>query len=498
VGGERNPAGAHGGNGERRDLRFAIVGAGMSGILAAIRLRRAGFDDFTLYEKADRPGGTWRENTYPGLSCDVPSHLYSYSFEPNPEWSRRYSPGPEIQAYFEDVFQRHRLGERTRFGDEVVRCEWLDGLWHLETASGHRDAVDFVLAATGVLHHPRIPDLEGLEGFGGDCFHSARWDHDVPLAGRRVGVIGTGSTAIQITSAVVDRVSHYTLFQRTAQWVMPQQNPAYAPEEQDELRRHPERLREMRDELSRAFGVFSNAIVDADSPEMRWVEDTCRKNLEESVRDPALREKLRPDYRAACKRLVISPDFYDAIQRPNAELVTEPIARVEPEGVRTADGRLHELDVLVLATGFHVDAFVRPMDVVGRDGARIADVWAKRPSAYLSISVPGFPNFFLLNGPNGPVGNFSLIEVAELQLDYILGLVECVRSGHCREIGARADAAERFENARTEAARGTIWMTGCRSWYLDDRGIPATWPWTFDRFREEMAKPRLEDYEHVD
>jgi cation diffusion facilitator CzcD-associated flavoprotein CzcO len=225
---------------------------------------------------------------------------------------------------------------------------------------------------------------------------------------------------------------------------------------------------------------------------MKAIEETCRANLESSVTDPVLREKLRPSYRAACKRLIISPDFYHAIQKPNAELITDGIERIEPRGVRTRDGRLVELDVLVLATGFRADRFVRPMHVVGPGGQSLDERWSKRPDAYLSIGVPGFPNFFMLNGPNGPVGNFSLIEVAELQMAYILQLVEPLRAGRCREISPTPEATARFEAARVEAAKRTVWTTGCRSWYLDDRGIPAVWPWTFDRFREEMAQPKLE------
>jgi cation diffusion facilitator CzcD-associated flavoprotein CzcO len=474
-----------------RALRFALIGAGMAGILSAIKLTEAGLTDFTVYEKADRVGGTWRENTYPGLSCDVPSHLYSYSFALTPEWSHRFSPGPEIQAYFERVARAHGVLERVRFGDEVTRCEFLDGRWNLETASGHHDVVDVVIAATGVLHHPRYPDIEGLDTFAGAMFHSSRWDHEVVLNGARVGVIGTGSTAVQIVSAIVDRVQTLTLFQRTAQWVMPQENPEYTPEDQAKYRDDPARLEELHANLSQAFGIFANAVIDADSPEMQMIEQACRANLEDNVRDPELRERLRPDYRAACKRLIISPDFYDAIQRPNAELVTERIERIEPRGVRTSDGCLHELDVLVLATGFKADAFMRPMEVVGRDGVTLAGEWAERPNAYLSISMPDFPNFFMLNGPNGPVGNFSLIEVAELQFGYILQLVEQLRRGECREICATRRAMEDFEAARVEASKRTVWVTGCRSWYLDDRGVPATWPWPFDRFRELMREPDL-------
>jgi cation diffusion facilitator CzcD-associated flavoprotein CzcO len=481
---------------DERPLRIAIIGAGMSGILSAIKLREAGLDDFVIYEKAARVGGTWRENTYPGIACDVPSHLYSYSFEPNPDWSHRFSPGDEIEAYFEGVAKRHGVLERIRFGEEVERLAWQDGRWRLVTREGQHDSSDVVIAATGVLHHPNYPEIAGLDGFRGACFHSARWNHDVELAGRRVGIVGTGSTAVQIVSAVVDRVAKLSLFQRTPQWIAPQDNPAYTEQEKAAFRRDPKLMRQLHDDLSRMFAEnFSNAVVDARSPQMKLLEEVCRANLENNVKDPVLREKLRPSYRAACKRLVISPDFYQAIQKPNAELVTEGIERVEPGGVRTKDGRLHELDVLVLATGFRADRFLRPIEVTGRDGRTLDDAWAKRPVAYLSISVPGFPNLFMLNGPNGPVGNFSLIEVAELQLAYVLQLLEPLRAGRCREVAPRAEATERFDAERVEAAKQTVWITGCRSWYLDDRGIPAVWPWTFDRFREEMAAPKLPAFE---
>jgi cation diffusion facilitator CzcD-associated flavoprotein CzcO len=480
---------------EPRSLRFAVIGAGMAGILSAIKLTEAGYADVTVYEKADRPGGTWRENTYPGLACDVPSHLYSYSFALTPEWSHRYSPGPEIQAYFERIAREHDVEARTRYGDEVTRCEYADGRWRLTTASGHPDEVDVVVAATGVLHHPNIPAFEGLDTFKGAAFHSSRWDHRVTLDGARVGVVGTGSTATQIVGAVVDDVAQLTLFQRTAQWIMPQENPPYSDEERRAFRDDPASLHGLHDQLCEQFDIFANAIVNAESPEMRLVERLCREHLDEAVRDPVLRERLRPNYRAACKRLVVSGRFYDAIQRPNAELVTEPIERIEAGGVRTRDGVLHELDVLVLATGFQAHAFMRPMEVVGRDGHTLTDEWKRRPTAYLSISIPHFPNFFMLNGPNGPVGNFSLIDVAELQFGYVLQLVERLRAGECREISPSEEATAALEAERTEAAKGTIWMTGCRSWYLDDRGVPAVWPFSFDRFRAEMREPDLAAYE---
>jgi cation diffusion facilitator CzcD-associated flavoprotein CzcO len=363
-------------------------------------------------------------------------------------------------------------------------------------ADGSTDEGDFVIAATGVLHHPAYPDIEGLDSFAGRTFHSARWDHAVSLAGKRVGVIGTGSTAIQIVSALVDEVAELSLFQRTAQWVMPQENPAYSDEEKADFRKHPETLDQLRSEISHLFAeMFSNAVVDANSPELVMIHDACVANLENSVKNLELREKLRPDYRAGCKRLIMSDDFYDAIQRPNAKLVTEEIERIEEFGVRTRDGQLHELDVLILATGFRVDRFMRPMEVVGRNGTTLEDAWREGPIAYMAISVPDFPNLFMLNGPNGPVGNFSLIEVAELQFSYIMQLVEQVRSSSCNEVVASRAATERFDAERREATKATIWRSGCNSWYLDANGVPAVWPWTFDRFREEMAKPQLDDFE---
>jgi len=484
------------GDAAQRDLRIAILGAGMSGILSAIKLREAGFDDVVIYEKADRVGGTWRENTYPGVGCDVPSHLYSYSFAPNPDWSHRFSPGDEIQAYFERIANDEGVVARTRFGEEITRLAFEDGRWRIETSKGRRDAADVVIAATGVLHHPKLPDIEGLDAFDGAMFHSARWDHSVELAGKRVGVIGTGSTAIQIVPAIVDRAATVELFQRTPQWVLPQENPAFSDEEKADFRAHPEKLREMHAGISQMFAAgFANAVVDADSPQMRAIEEMCRENLERSVADPALREKLRPRYRAGCKRLVISPNFYEAIQEPNARLVTEGIERIEPRGVRTKDGELHELDVIALATGFAVDRFLRPIDVRGRGGVRLDDVWKARPNAYLSVMIPEFPNLFMLNGPNGPVGNFSLIEVAELQLAYAMQLIEMLRDGRCLAVAPSEEATERFERDRTLAAKKTVWSTGCRSWYLDDRGVPAAWPWTFDRFRSDMEAPVLADFE---
>ena len=479
-----------------KNPRIVIIGAGMAGILSVIKLREAGYDNFVVYEKSARLGGTWRENTYPGIACDVPAHLYTYSFEPNPEWSQTFASGPEIQQYFERCAEKYDVVRHIRFNEAVPYCEFQDGQWHIRTSTGREDVADIVIAATGVLHHPHTADIPGLLSFQGARFHSAQWDHQVPLDGRRVGVIGTGSTANQICSALVDRVARFDLFQRTAQWVMPIENARYSETEKAAFRNDPAKLAALKAEAQHYFEFFSNAVIDANSKEMAEIEAGCLANLE-TVKDPVLREKLRPNYRAGCKRLIFSSDFYEKIQRPNAHVLTSPIARIEPTGVRLEDGELRELDVLVVATGFRVDSFIRPTTVLGRNGRNLDDVWAEKPVAYLSLSVPDFPNFFMLNGPNGPVGNFSLIQIAEHQLHYILQLLDEIRAGRCSEISASKDASERWESERVEVAKQSIWSTGCRSWYLDKNGVPASWPWSRAKFFETMEKPELEAFERV-
>ncbi|GAA5154949.1 NAD(P)/FAD-dependent oxidoreductase [Pseudonocardia eucalypti] len=474
----------------------AIIGAGMSGLCMAIKLREAGITDVTVYEKADEVGGTWRDNTYPGLSCDVASRFYQFTFARNPGWTHRYSPGSEIQAYFRAVTEKYRLREIIRFGTEVTEARLEpDGRWWLRTGDGIERTVDFLIGATGILHHPRYPDIKGLDTFGGPVFHSARWDHGVPLAGKRVAVIGTGSTGLQIVGALAAEVGRLVLFQRTAQWIVRLDNPRYGRLTRALHRRFPALdLLTYHFHRKRLDFLISGALT---HPGWRrtLLEWLCRRNLN-TVRDPELRRKLTPDYRAGCKRLVGSSEFYPAIQRPNAELVTERISHVEPGAVVTEDGRRHELDVLALATGFDAHAFVRPIRMTGRDGITLEQAWADGPRAHQTVAMPGFPNFFMLMGPHSPVGNYSLTALAEAQALHILGWIRRWQAGELESVEPLQRATDAFNASMREALPDTVWSTGCNSWYLGRDGVPELWPWSAERYRALLKEaPNPADYQ---
>ena len=467
----------------------------MAGILAAIRLREAGHDDVVVLEMADRLGGTWRDNHYPGLTCDVPAHAYTYSFAPNPEWSRFFARADEIRAYFEKVARDRVVLPLIRFNREVIDLAWTGGEWRAETGVGEVFTGDAVIVASGVLHHPRMPAIEGLESFAGRAMHTARWDDTVPLDRKRIGVIGCGSTGVQMISALAERAAQLVHFSRSPQWIMPVIDFAYTDEQREGFRRDPALIDAIRYDPEYEFRVqrFTNGISNPDSTEMHEIEDICRAHLEASVADPALRAQLTPNYRAACKRLIYSPDYYAKVQHPAVILETGAIERIEPTGVRMRDGTLHELDVIALATGFHSDRFIRPATVRGRDGATLEATWATRATAYMAITLPDFPNLFFLNGPTSPVGNFSLIDVAERQWQFVGRLVGELANGECDEICASAEAMTAYEERRIERAKGTIFASGCSSWYLDAEGVPMTWPWSYQAFAEAMAEPVLSD-----
>ena len=484
---------------QRRDPRVAIIGAGMSGICAAAKLQMAGIHDFVIYEKADQVGGTWRANTYPGLFCDVPSRYYSYSFAPNPQWSRLFSPGEEILDYLRRVSVELGIESHIRFGTEVAQAEWTDtGRWRLQTKQGDEESFDFIVSASGVLHHPRIPDIPGLETFAGAAFHSARWDHSVPLDGRRVAVIGTGSTGVQITTALAPRCASYKLFQRTPQWMIPAPNPHYSKLTRGLLARWPTVNRWWGRVAYRGFQeAFERTLAIAvirPSWQRRMVTAIAKAHLY-TVRDRRLRERLRPSDAPMCKRMIMASGFYKRFESGQAELVDTAIDRVEERGIVTADGQLHELDVIVLATGFHAHAYLQPIELIGPAGLKLSEVWSDEPRGYRTVALPGFPNFFLLLGPNSPIGNQSLFMVTETQVDYLLKWVERWRTGEFDSATPRPDATEEYMAELRAAFPNTIWTSGCDSWYIGKDGLPMLWPFPAQSHRDMLASPHIDEWD---
>ena len=465
----------------------------MSGLCVAIALLRSGINDVTIYEKADEVGGTWRDNTYPGLTCDVPSRVYQYTFATKPNWSHFFSPGGEIQAYFRGIADEFGLRDRIRFGTEVVSARFENGRWALRTDAGAESEVDFLISATGVLHHPRMPSIAGLDDFGGHLFHSARWDHSVELRGRRIAVVGNGSTGVQLVCGLAGVAGRVLMFQRTAQWVVPMPNPRYSRFASITHQKIPWLDRLAYRGYSMVFDTFAVGLT---KPGLRrnLMGALCRASLWQ-VRDPELRAALTPTYQPMCKRLVVSGGFYRAMQREDVELVTAGIDHVERRGIVTDDGKLHEADIIVACTGFDTHAFFRPMRLTGRDGIASDDVWRDGPRAYQTVAMPGFPNFFMMLGPHSPVGNHSLTSVAESQAGHILRWIEGWRRGEFDTVEPTPSATESF-NAKLRAAMpDTVWTTGCDSWYLNKDGVPEVWPFTPAEHRAMLANPDFGQYD---
>jgi cation diffusion facilitator CzcD-associated flavoprotein CzcO len=483
---------------DAKPLRYAIIGAGMSGILAAIKLQQRGETHIAVYEKAAAPGGTWRDNRYPGLTCDTPSHAYSYSFALNPDWSGYYATGAEINAYFIKVATDFGIVPLIHFNSEVLSCTFDEdrNVWQLGLSTGAQAEADVVILASGVLHHPNLPNLPGLASFGGKAFHSARWDDSAVLDGARVGIIGGGSTGTQLVNALSRRVARVVQFQRSPQWIMPVPQFPYSAEEREAFRKDPALMEAIRNDPQYWANIyrFTDGLTDFTSPQMAEIETICRQNLEEKVTDPALREKLRPNYPAGCKRLIYSWEYYDCVQAPCVYVETGSIDSIVPEGVRMRDGTLHPLDVIILATGFKADQFIRPTTVTGRAGLTLDEFWEPRPTAHYAVTLPGFPNLFMLNGPTSPVGNFPLIDIAERQWDYIEQLLAPLRQGAAVAVEPTPEAHAAYETRRIAAARKTIFGAGCTNWYLDKTGIPGTWPWGYQAFADAMAAPVAEEF----
>jgi cation diffusion facilitator CzcD-associated flavoprotein CzcO len=482
-----------------KKLKIGVIGAGASGIMSVIKLREMGQTDVQVFEKAADIGGTWRDNRYPGIACDVPSHLYRFSFAPNPDWTRVCASGEEILCYLRRVYDERDVGRHVTFNAEVTEAHYLKGSWTLKTTVGTYGPFDAVITAMGILRFPTMPDIAGVASFEGIMFHTGRWRDDVSLEGKRVGIIGTGSTATQIVSAIVDKVGKLSLFQRTPQWIMRLPNTEIPLEERERFRRDPELLEQRYQELGHEFNSkFAAAVVGQNPRVYEHMEQMCRENLETSVTDPVLREKLRPNYKVGCKRLVMSDTFYTAIQHANAELVTDRIECVEAAGIRTVEGRLHEIDVLILATGYDAHSTLFPMKVTGRHGLTIEEAWKHANEAYLGVTIPGFPNFFMIGGPNSPIGNFSFLMTAERQCEYAISMIQFLAMNPVTAVSPKLEAMRDFNESVQAQMSETVWASGCKSWYMDRNGNIASWPWTYEHFEQLMNHPDLAHFEQLD
>jgi cation diffusion facilitator CzcD-associated flavoprotein CzcO len=474
----------------------AVVGGGFGGIGAAVMLRREGYDDVTVFERGERIGGVWHFNTYPGLACDVPSHLYEFSFAPNPRWSRRYAPGAEIQAYMEDVARRYGVLERVRLQTEVERATFDEarGRWTLDTSAGSHEA-DVLIAACGQLSAPSIPAIPGVDDFEGPTFHTARWRHDVELEGKRVAVIGTGCSSIQTVPAIQPKVGKLDVYQRSPGWTIPRMDFAYGPRARRLFERVPALQR-----LDRALTFAFMEMATAGMTRHRWIvrpfRALARQQIRKQIKDPELRRKVTPKDELGCKRLMVTDDWYPALTRPNVELVTDRIEAITPHGVRTADGTERPADVLIFGTGFKSHAFVAPMDVVGRGGRTLAEAWDGVPKAYLGLTVAGFPNMFLLYGPNTNGGAGSVIYTVESGTRHVIAALRELERASARTIELRSEAAEAFDRELREALAGTVWHTGCTSWYVDEHGNnPNQWPWVWTKYRRRASRVDPAAYE---
>lgn len=473
--------------------RVAIIGAGFGGLCMAIRLERAGIGSYTVFEKAGDLGGTWRDNSYPGAGCDIPSHLYSYSFEKYASWTRRYPGQPEILGYLQHCADKYGVRRKIRFGAEVTTAAFDGSQWRLSTEGGQTEAFDMVVMSVGQLNRPRLPDIPGIEEFAGTSFHSARWNHEHDLTGRRVAVIGNGSSAAQFVPHVAERAARLEVFQRTPNWVIPKPDATFPPAARLAFRYLPGLQRVYREWTYRyAEHTLYPALAQG------WSKDLLKRralaHLHAQVRDPLLRAKLTPDYPVGCKRVVLDSAFYPALCRPNVDVVTDGIVRVTPKGVRTTES-VHEVDTIIYATGFRTTEFLSPVQVTGRGGRDLAEQWADGPEAYLGISAPNFPNLFMLYGPHTNLGHNSIVFMLECQVNHIMACLPHLSRGRPLEVRPEVMTAWR---AQLDASMARMVWNGCQSWYRTAEGrVTTNWPGPSTLYRRLTARPPRPAYRQV-
>jgi cation diffusion facilitator CzcD-associated flavoprotein CzcO len=477
--------------------RIVIVGSGFAGLGMGIQLKRNGFDDFVILEKSQALGGTWHDNTYPGCACDVPSHMYSFSFELNPGWTRMFAPQPEIRAYLERTADKYGVRDHIRFGAAVESMEYDEdaAVWHVTLADGAVLTARAVVSGVGALHIPSYPDLPGIERFEGTAFHSAEWDHSYDFTGKRVAVIGTGASAIQFVPKLADAAARLVVFQRTPPWIQPKPDVAIPKAVRRTFEKVPGTARTFRDLIY--WGLEARAVGFTIDPRLSGPQHTlARRHIARHIKDPELRAKVTPDYTIGCKRVLLSNDYYPALTRPHVEVETAGIAEVREHSIVTADGREHEVDAIVYGTGFKVVDAMADWRVVGRGGVKIQEAWADGIEAHHGTTLPGFPNFFMMLGPNTGLGHNSVVFMIEIQIQHVLSLLRQMRRRNARTVEPRPEAVRAFNDRLQRRLRRAVWNEGgCDSWYLDDQGVNRTlWPGHTFEFWAGSRKARPGDY----
>jgi cation diffusion facilitator CzcD-associated flavoprotein CzcO len=473
-----------------QQVRVAVIGTGFAGIGAGIRLSQIGIDDYVLLERADAVGGTWRDNTYPGCGCDVPSHLYSFSFAPNPRWPRSFSRQPDIRQYLEDVTDRYGLRPHIRFNAEVLEAVWSDGerRWTIRTTNGTLTA-DFLITGAGPLSNAKIPDLPGLADFPGEVFHSSQWNHEYDLTGKRVAVIGTGASAIQFVPQIQPKVATLTLFQRTPPWILPRVDRALTSAEKAAFGHVPGAQR-----LAR-FGIWATRESTVPGfvlqPQLlRAGEAIARMHLRRAIKDPDLRELVTPDYRLGCKRVLLSNDYYPALGKYNVDVISAGLTSVKGNTVIGSDGSKSDVDAIIFGTGFHVTDAPIAERIVGANGVRLSTAWAGGMNALRGTTVNGFPNLFFLVGPNSGLSHSSIVFIIESQLNYVVDALKQIDRHQIATFEPRADVQERWNATLQRRMKRTVWVNGgCASWYQDEHGrVTTQWPSSTWRYRMGLKK----------
>ncbi len=476
-----------------RKPRIAIIGAGPGGMCMAIKLKAAGYDDFVILERSDAVGGTWYRNTYPGCACDIQSHLYSYSFEIKPDWSRPYATQPEILEYMRFCATKYGILPHCRFNSEVVRATWNEpsASWTVELASGDQLEAEVVISALGMFNDLAWPDIEGLDSFAGTSFHSARWSWDHDLTGERVGVIGSAASAVQFVPEIVKQAGQVHLYQRTANWVLPKLDEPFTPEELEARRRDVNLALAIRKQIFDAVDsgqTFSNLDLNAE-------REAAVLGAMQVVEDPEVRAKLVPTHPYGCKRPLNSNNYYESFNRPNLELVTDPIERITSDAIVTVDGRSRQIDTLIIATGFAANRYLSAIDVVGRDGVPIDKAWNDGAIAYLGITTAGFPNMFMLYGPN--TNNGSIVSMIEYQVDYVMRLLDLLATEELAWVDVRPEVMQSYNNDVQRAMAGvSVWQAGCSSYYRSPSGrIVTQWPYSMTAFKDRSSTVARDAFE---